>query len=148
KCADNAELAREYVDWKNVPRLCRQAAEIDPQVGSPQWQDRAFTTVLPGKVTLPGSTVVKARSCHCGEPNCGSISAAWRQRRGTFFQSTYSRASSALSAHLCQSVAQPGVATRWTAGPEAGFWSQAASNRQRPRIARWCRKGCSCGAVS
>lgn len=68
KCADNAELAREYADWKNIPRLCRQAAEIDPQFGSPQWQDRAFTTVLPGKVYVTEGKVAVA------EPNVSFVS--------------------------------------------------------------------------
>lgn len=68
KCADNAELAREYGDWKNIPRLCRQAAESDPQFGSPQWQDNAFTTVLPGKVYVMEGKVAVA------EPDVAFIS--------------------------------------------------------------------------
>jgi hypothetical protein len=58
KCADNAQLAREYTDWRRVPGLCRQAAMADPQFADAQWPAHPFADVLPGNVYVTSGKAV------------------------------------------------------------------------------------------
>lgn len=58
KCADNAQLAREYADWKNVPGLCLAAAKADPQFAAAEWPAETFAEILPGNVYVTSGKAV------------------------------------------------------------------------------------------
>ncbi|HJW42530.1 MAG TPA: hypothetical protein VJ476_15045 [Rhizomicrobium sp.] len=58
KCTDNAELVRDYGEWKQVPGLCQRATEIKSQTGAPQWLDRPFSATLPGNIYVSSGKAV------------------------------------------------------------------------------------------
>ncbi len=58
KCADNAALARDYGDWKNVPGLCVKVTDTQQQYGAPQWSEHPFAAVLPGRVYVTSGKAV------------------------------------------------------------------------------------------
>ena len=69
KCADNAQLVRDYVEWKQVPALCEKATDIKSTTSTPQWPDNPFSASLPGNVYITTGKAVAI------EPDVALVSA-------------------------------------------------------------------------
>ncbi len=58
RCSDNAALATQNADWRNVPGLCKKVTETQLQYGTPQWSRTPFATTLPGRIYITSGKAV------------------------------------------------------------------------------------------